>query len=176
MEERTRHVVQDVATLKALAHPIRINALGELRTNGPATASELARALGESSGSLSYHLRQLERFGFVSDDVHRDGRERRWRAVHEMTTLPRALRETPEGRAAIGVVKSEQERTLLRRIEAASLVPGAPFEHSDFLLDLDLADLEELTAQITELVLSYKGRGGEHRIGLHVVAAPSVSR
>ena len=171
-----RQVVEDLGTLKALAHPLRIHALGELRTNGPATASELARTLGESSGSLSYHLRQLERYGFVADDVHRDGRERRWRAVHEMTTLPRALGETPEGRAALRVIKSEQERTLLRRIEAASLDPAVPYEHSDYLLDLDLADLEELTARLTETILSYRGRGGEHRIGLHVVAAPSVTR
>ena len=37
--------------------------LGELRLNGAATASQLGRRLGESSGATSYHLRQLARFG-----------------------------------------------------------------------------------------------------------------
>ncbi|GCD21511.1 hypothetical protein CTKZ_30730 [Cellulomonas algicola] len=68
--------------LKALAHPLRIamyNLLGEI---GPSTASRLGRLLGESSGQTSYHLRQLERFGFVEDDpAHTGGRERWWKPV-----------------------------------------------------------------------------------------------
>lgn len=68
--------------LKALAHPLRIamyNLLGEM---GSSTASRLGRVLGESSGQTSYHLRQLERFGFVEDDpAHTGGRERWWKPV-----------------------------------------------------------------------------------------------
>lgn len=68
--------------LKALAHPLRIamyNLLGEV---GPSTASRLGRLLGESSGQTSYHLRQLERYGFVEDDPeHTGGRERWWKPV-----------------------------------------------------------------------------------------------
>ncbi len=68
--------------LKAFAHPLRMAMYSALRNDGPATASMLGRALGESSGQTSYHLRQLERHGFVEDDPgHRGGRERWWRAV-----------------------------------------------------------------------------------------------
>jgi DNA-binding transcriptional ArsR family regulator len=66
--------------LKALAHPLRVRLLKELRINGPATATLLGRRLGESSGSTSYHLRQLERHGFVEEAPDTgDGRERWWR-------------------------------------------------------------------------------------------------
>jgi DNA-binding transcriptional ArsR family regulator len=80
---RELKVIEDVATLKALAHPLRIQLLARLRLDGPATASELARAVEESSGSTSYHLRQLARFDMVEEIEGHDRRERRWRARHE---------------------------------------------------------------------------------------------
>src|SRR5690625_6990694 len=83
----TRKQIEDLDTLRAFVHPLRIRLLGALRLHGAATASELARRLGESSGATSYHLRQLERFGFVADDDQQPSRrERRWRAVHELTS------------------------------------------------------------------------------------------
>src|SRR4051812_14770407 len=57
--------VTDVRALRALAHPLRNRLLGLLRLDGPATASRLARVVGESSGATSYHLRQLAAYGFV---------------------------------------------------------------------------------------------------------------
>lgn len=41
--------------------------LNSLRRRGPATASQPAEKLGESSGATSYHLRQLAAHGFVED-------------------------------------------------------------------------------------------------------------
>lgn len=68
--------------LKAFAHPLRMALYAELAQRGAATASQLARSLGESSGQTSYHLRQLERHGFVEDDPsHTGGRERWWRPI-----------------------------------------------------------------------------------------------
>ncbi|WP_405394554.1 ArsR/SmtB family transcription factor [Microbispora hainanensis] len=86
MDHEVFHV-DDPRALKAVAHPLRVRLLGELRTNGPATATELAGRLGESSGATSYHLRQLARYGFVeADPDRRDRRERRWRAIHRFTS------------------------------------------------------------------------------------------
>jgi len=76
--------IDDAQLLRALAHPLRIRLIGTLHRDGPATASELARRLGESSGATSYHLRILAKYGFVEDDSERNrGRERWWRAVDE---------------------------------------------------------------------------------------------
>ena len=74
------------ANLKALTHPLRVQVLGLLRTYGPATATTLAQRLGLTSGALSYHLRQLERYGFIAEDTERgNDRDRWWRAVHRST-------------------------------------------------------------------------------------------
>ncbi|MBW8766480.1 MAG: helix-turn-helix transcriptional regulator, partial [Geodermatophilales bacterium] len=60
--------------------------LAALRMDGPSTATHLAERLGESSGSTSYHLRQLAAFGFVEEvPGEGDGRERWWRARHRST-------------------------------------------------------------------------------------------
>lgn len=70
----------DAQALRGLAHPLRARLLDELRMNGPATATLLGQRLGESSGSTSYHLRQLSRYGFIENEPGRaGGRERWWR-------------------------------------------------------------------------------------------------
>jgi DNA-binding transcriptional ArsR family regulator len=74
--------VRDAQLLRAMTHQLRLRLLGALRKDGPATASELARRLGESSGLTSYHLRKLEEYGFVEED-RREGRKRFWRAIDE---------------------------------------------------------------------------------------------
>jgi DNA-binding transcriptional ArsR family regulator len=85
MPPRTRKT-DDPWALRAMAHPLRLRLIGALRKDGPATASELARRLDESSGATSYHLRILAKYGFVEDDSERNrGRERWWRAVDEAT-------------------------------------------------------------------------------------------
>ncbi|GHD16075.1 transcriptional regulator [Streptomyces violarus] len=73
----------DARSLRGLAHPLRMRLLDALRFGGPATASQLAEKLGESSGATSYHLRQLAEYGFLEDAPERGkGRERWWQAVH----------------------------------------------------------------------------------------------
>ncbi|MEX5718867.1 helix-turn-helix domain-containing protein [Geodermatophilus maliterrae] len=80
------HDVHDARTLRALAHPLRATLLGLLRAEGPSTASKLGQRLGESSGSTSYHLRQLAGFGLVEEvPGEGTGRERWWRALHRST-------------------------------------------------------------------------------------------
>ncbi|WP_329414293.1 helix-turn-helix domain-containing protein [Streptomyces sp. NBC_00704] len=41
--------------------------LEHLTLHGPATSATLARALGLNTGSASYHLRELARYGFVEE-------------------------------------------------------------------------------------------------------------
>jgi DNA-binding transcriptional ArsR family regulator len=77
--------ISDPQALRALAHTGRYAILERLQTRGPATATECAEVAGLSPSACSYHLRLLARHGFVeedtSDEAHRDGRERVWRAV-----------------------------------------------------------------------------------------------
>ena len=79
--------VTDVRALRALAHPLRNRLLGLLRLDGPSTATLLGKRVGESSGSTSYHLRQLAAYGFVEElPEHGTGRERWWQARHRVTS------------------------------------------------------------------------------------------
>ncbi|MEV5533203.1 ArsR/SmtB family transcription factor [Streptomyces prunicolor] len=59
--------LSDLAALKALAQPRRQRMLHHLTLHGPATSATLARALGLNTGSTSYHLRELARYGFVEE-------------------------------------------------------------------------------------------------------------
>lgn len=52
------------AVQRALAHPIRAQILSELRT-GPSSPSQLAQAVGESVGVVSYHVRILAEAGLA---------------------------------------------------------------------------------------------------------------
>lgn len=89
----------DSSTLHALAHPLRVRILDELAMYGPLTASGLGERLGESSGSTSYHLRQLEKHGLVAEDAARGtAKERWWMRVPGSVTLPEP-RELPAGSA-----------------------------------------------------------------------------
>ncbi|MGI8880874.1 MAG: helix-turn-helix domain-containing protein [Jatrophihabitans sp.] len=83
--------------LKALTHPLRLRLLGRLRQGGPSTATKLGEAVGESSGATSYHLRQLARYGLVSEQPSA-GRERWWRAVHELSNYELPAKPTEEDR------------------------------------------------------------------------------
>ena len=57
-------------------------------STGPQSVGALAEATGAASGSVSYHLVTLAKHGFVvpAPELERDGRERWWRAAHEMTS------------------------------------------------------------------------------------------
>lgn len=72
----------DSSAMKAFAHPLRMAMYDYLDDRGSATATMLARHTGESTGQTSYHLRQLERHGFVAEDPGRGtSRERWWKSV-----------------------------------------------------------------------------------------------
>ncbi|WP_256839456.1 winged helix-turn-helix domain-containing protein [Ornithinimicrobium faecis] len=72
----------DASAMKAFAHPLRMAMYDYLNDHESATATMLAKHTGESTGQTSYHLRQLERHGFVEEDIARgSGRERWWKAV-----------------------------------------------------------------------------------------------
>lgn len=66
------------AALKAYAHPLRLEIIRYLNDHGQATSATLARALGESTGQTSYHLRQLARHGLVVEDEARGTARERW--------------------------------------------------------------------------------------------------
>ncbi|MHC5258753.1 ArsR/SmtB family transcription factor [Streptomyces sp. UC4497] len=147
---------QDAAALKALTHPLRIQLLGLLRLDGPATATELAVKAGESSASASYHLRVLAKYGFVAEAEHRDGRERRWRSVHAITSWSNeAMHASPGARHFVSEMARRQVEHLGRSLarHEADLAEGRlgpewvePSGIADAMPRLTAGSLDELKA------------------------------
>ncbi|AUG76143.1 Putative transcriptional regulator [Kitasatospora sp. MMS16-BH015] len=81
----------DAHSLRGLAHPLRVRILELLRLDGPATATMLGNRLGEDSGNMSWHLRQLASHGFIAEDTERGTkRERWWYALHKYIGVEQA--------------------------------------------------------------------------------------
>jgi DNA-binding transcriptional ArsR family regulator len=150
--------------LKALSHVGRLRMLGLLRSEGPATATTLASRLGLNSGATSYHLRQLEKHGFVVEDTERgNARDRWWRAAHNTTQTDSTDITTPEEHdtydAYLQAVVLYQQDRLQRSLEERRLLPEEwrnAGNMSDFALRLTAARSEELVRAIHALVENFE--------------------
>jgi len=150
--------------LKGLAHPLRVRLLGALREHGPATASMLAARLGESSGATSYHLRQLEGFGFIAEDPGRgSGRERWWRAAHRYTQFDEALLARDPEAALLGaeflrIIAGACSSRMLQWIETLPDAPAAwagAGTLSDWALRLSPDQARSLEAELKAVIARY---------------------
>jgi DNA-binding transcriptional ArsR family regulator len=145
----------------AMAHPIRLEILGVL-VEGPATASMLARRLGESSGSTSYHLRVLARAGAVVEDpdlgTHR---ERWWRRPDPFVLIP--TDDDLEGRAIgarmLGLFFARDERArrqLVTRDIGTAWRAGAFV--GNWFLELTPDEADALAERLTTIVQELRTR------------------
>lgn len=153
----------DPQNLRGLAHPLRVQLLGLLRTDGPSTATKLAERLGQSSGATSYHLRQLATYGFVVEDPDRrgPGRERWWRAAQRFTDLPRA--SAREGVAeAEGFLRAVANDCFNEMDAFLSELPGLPakwdqgWTMGDRLLRLTPTEAKRLRRELTDVLERYQ--------------------
>jgi predicted ArsR family transcriptional regulator len=132
-----------------------------LRTEGPLTATRAGELLGESSGTCSFHLRQLAKYGLVEEAGGGTGREKPWRATTTSTAWDPAT-DQPELAAATGLVNSVlAERyfeQLMRWLEAS---PGQPAQwrqaawFGDRILYVTAEELDDLGRRVLELVDEY---------------------
>jgi DNA-binding transcriptional ArsR family regulator len=70
-----------IETLRAFHHPTRRRMVDYLFLHGPTQVGTLARELGQQVGSISHHLRMLQRAGVVAPapELATDGRTSWWR-------------------------------------------------------------------------------------------------
>jgi predicted ArsR family transcriptional regulator len=163
--ERTVTRLTDPRALRAYAHPVRMRLMGLLRTEGPLTATRAADLLGESSGTCSFHLRQLAKYGLVEEAEGVTGREKPWRATTTSTAWDTTGDDTPEMAAATSllstVVADQYFEQLARWLEAS---PGEPAKWQraamlgDRLLYVTPAELEELRDRMREMLDEYVER------------------
>ena len=173
--------------LKALAHPVRVQIFSALSSYGPATASALAERLGESSGTTSYHLRQLERHGFVREDPSRgNARDRWWERVPGPIEINEPFLETTPGGSAAGdlleaeFARADDLRYAEYRRDARLLAAAwrAAAVSTTTHLHLDAGELAELGRDLEELIGRYRGREeqepGRRRIEVQLRVFPVI--
>jgi DNA-binding transcriptional ArsR family regulator len=70
-----------IDVLTAVHHPVRRRIIDYLVLHGPSQVGTLAQAFGEQVGSISHHLRMLERVDVVerAPELATDGRTSWWR-------------------------------------------------------------------------------------------------
>jgi DNA-binding transcriptional ArsR family regulator len=155
----------DGRSLRALAHPLRPRIVGSLRDDGPATATMLAKRLGESSGLTSYHVRILAEHGFVEEATERGkGRERWWRAAQDMTSWrAEDFHDDPDAQEAeqwltgyAGRRGMEWLDEWLQRRPKADPEWVAASDASDYSLDLTPAELRALMSEVSEVMLRHR--------------------
>ena len=162
MDESRSIELTDPRALRALAHPTRLALLALLRREGPHTATSAAAALGESSGSCSFHLRQLRKYGLVEETGEGTGRSKPWRATADFTSWP-TVTDNPEladaSRLLTSVVLERQFQQALAWFTHRSEQPDEwqrATEFGDMLLHLTPDELVEFNERTWALAMSYR--------------------
>ncbi|MGC5394849.1 helix-turn-helix domain-containing protein [Streptomyces sp. DT20] len=105
------------AFYKALSNPVRRDILSYLGEHGEANSTGVARALGESTGTTSYHLRKLADLKLIAEIEERStGRERWWRSLMTDIFTPPGLEMTADEREAavkIGALRMTHDLSLV---------------------------------------------------------------
>ncbi|WP_055531085.1 winged helix-turn-helix domain-containing protein [Streptomyces graminilatus] len=105
------------AFYKALSNPVRRDILSYLGEHGEANSTGVARALGESTGTTSYHLRKLADLKLIAEIEERSaGRERWWRSLMTDIFTPPGLELTADEREAavkIGALRMTHDLNLV---------------------------------------------------------------
>ena len=109
MSTTPRRVTGDARRWKALSHPLRQEILGHLSEHEAATSTTIAEALGQNTGTTSYHLRVLADAGIIEEVTERaHGRERWWRTIAVDLREPEYDSLSAADRAALDEWRAEQ--------------------------------------------------------------------
>lgn len=154
-------MLQDPRSIRALAHPIRLELRSIIGRAGQITAADAARELGISHGLASHHLRQLAKYGFVQQVSGADNRERPWQLVHTSVSVE-GIEEQPGGSEALAVyeqVAAERSLEELARWQAQRSSWSAGWrQHSGVgrsTIYLTEAELAELMGTFEQLIARY---------------------
>jgi DNA-binding transcriptional ArsR family regulator len=172
-ESGPRRLEMGPATVKALAHPMRVAMLRVLQLRGAVSVTSLARELGETTGATSYHLRQLARHGLVEqcDAPNGGGRQRWWRmAVDELHMSGFEMLNDEDTREAVTFLlreyQAERARKLANWFATASLWPKqwqAAASDMDGDLELSATQARALADDLKAVIDRYRalrpGRG-----------------
>lgn len=184
--------IDDLATLKAFGHPLRMKLYRALYVSRTATASQLAEQVDEAVSLVSYHLRKLADHGLIEEAPQQgtDGRERWWQPASEgLSFRDEDFRNAPEALAthtAVGRMSFEQRSDLYRSYldTQSAWAPqwrSAAFS-SEYLGRLTAEELARLSGEMHELLKRYEEAGrvadeagdteGRENVAFHIYGFP----
>ncbi|MDA8310595.1 MAG: helix-turn-helix domain-containing protein [Actinomycetota bacterium] len=152
--------MSDVRTIRALAHPVRIDLLEALSFYGPMTATEAGERIGESPTTCSFHLRQLAKYGFVEEAGGGKGRARPWK----MTSIGVQFSASDDAEAEVALTalgRLLRERQFARFqtwLETRAMYPKRWRAAASESQSLFWVTVEELEALNEELVAHFMTR------------------
>lgn len=164
----SRDLVLTPRRLRGLVHPVRVRLLHLLETDGPATASQLGRRIGESSGTTSYHLRILAELGFVEDDPDRgNGRDRWWRTPYRRSAFSFRSPDDPGDADTIDLATQfmrltvdTHHRRMLSFVDSLAdrveELPTLPWTFSETSIELTHEQARALSAEVIAVVQRYR--------------------
>ena len=164
-EAADRRIVDDVGAMRALAHPDRLAILLFLLSAQSRTATECAAEVGISASACSYHLRELERFGYAERvESEEDGRTRPWRASAVGFSVGfDASDPSPAAQAARHAIGRagliENQRLVSRYLDAVDDLEPRWQDASDlhsFELVVTPEELVELNEEVARLLRRYR--------------------
>jgi DNA-binding transcriptional ArsR family regulator len=178
MNMETQHIqesrlVENAEQAMALLHPLRADLVSRLLE--PASAAELARAIGEAPQRLNYHLKALEKVGLIRKVGTRQVRnlvEVLYQAVAKTFILAESLslpadtleRLKEHGSLLQLVTTAEQMKKdavlLMEQLPTAGEIPSASLQLQLHLKDEEdrQAFVEEYVGLVQKLVTKYHGK------------------
>lgn len=153
----------DARSMRALAHPLRIELFERLAIEGSATASELAPLVGSTPSNCSFHLRTLAEAGFIERVPGHTGRQRPWRVLDVRQTWEGADEEDAELTGAATALESSFREWEFERIRQAAVRENPPeWRHSlgtaGATLHLTPAEARQVNDRIAEVINEYVQR------------------
>lgn len=156
-------MITDPESIRALAHPLRLELMDHLSHVDEATATQCADKTGESVASCSFHLRMLAKYGYI-EPAERRGREKPWRLIRGTRDM-RPSPDVPGSLAAITelatmVILTEVERIrrflALAHNEDPAWIDAITITGTDVWLTLE--EGIEMTRQLQEIATKYLDR------------------
>ncbi|MER6271049.1 helix-turn-helix domain-containing protein [Streptomyces sp900105755] len=175
--------LERTALYKSLGNPLRRRILDYLGRHGEANSTVLARELGESSGTTSYHLRKLAEQKLIEEIPEKSGgRERWWRSLPFSHTTPDPATMTTEEYAAaehLALLKIEVDTRLFRRAHEEYRGPQGWAQVQRTGTWMTKTDLHDFVRAYQELLDRYSHPDdavpeGARRVNLRFYAAPDT--
>jgi len=155
--------IENLEQLRALADPLRMRILDQL-VQRPMTMSQLGDAFGESTAKMHYHVRELEKFGFIKlvEKRERGGFiEKYYRAVARDVRVPPDLLQASPTSELVKPIQDYFEKVSREVLRSITLQQEqACFAVLDATLWITKEEYEDMQRQFQAILAPYHERRG----------------